>query len=158
MNKNLKKIIAREGLVILGIIGISCLIFLISDKYPLYKFDPNISSKITYLDNEETRVKFEDGTMIEFETKPSPQDIQEAYSKAVGSKPSTLTSEQFDKLKKSGFTSEQIVSFELKRQTEKRLKIKKDLSSLGFLILFLGYPIYLLIRFIIWAIKVLREK
>lgn len=32
------------------------------------------------------------------------------------------------------------------------------MGSVGIVILLIGYPVYLLIRFIFWAIKTLREK
>lgn len=34
----------------------------------------------------------------------------------------------------------------------------ESIGGFGFGLLVLGYPIYLLIRFILWAIKILREK
>ena len=37
-------------------------------------------------------------------------------------------------------------------------EIGQKIVTFVFILLFLGYPIYLLIRFIIWAIKVLKEK
>ena len=38
-----------------------------------------------------------------------------------------------------------------------RHKLKERLSSLGWIILVFGYPIYLLIRFVTWAIKVMKH-
>jgi len=35
---------------------------------------------------------------------------------------------------------------------------KYDYGGLGTALVYIGYPIYLLIRFIIWAIKTLKEK
>jgi len=35
---------------------------------------------------------------------------------------------------------------------------KPDLSNIGIFLFLLGYPAYLLVRFIIWAIKTLKSK
>ena len=35
---------------------------------------------------------------------------------------------------------------------------KADVSNLGHVIFWIGYPVYLLVRFIIWAVKTLMDK
>ena len=44
-------------------------------------------------------------------------------------------------------------------ELDRRIDLKRSrIASFGIVVLFLFYPIYLLIRFILWAIKTLKEK
>lgn len=51
-----------------------------------------------------------------------------------------------------------IVGFYIKEEWADIPYIFTVLYNLGNILLYLGYPIYLLIRFVIWAIKMLKEK
>lgn len=44
------------------------------------------------------------------------------------------------------------------KDIEEIYRTKNNTENISFNILFLGYPLYLLMRFIIWAIKTLRKK
>lgn len=120
MNDKTKRVIAREGLIILGIIGIGILIIFLSSIYP-----------------------------------PSPVPIKTDIETG---RPSTLTPKQFEKAKQEGFVVDKIVSFEQRRLKENCDKARGNLSLIGFLVLVAGYPLYLLIRFIIWATRALKHK
>ena len=111
MNKTAKRIIAREGLIVIGLITVSLLIMGISFIYPPYpKTNTSQTKKIT--------------------------EKNIVWDKPIAS--TGFDAIRFDKVKR------------IERQRE-NIKIG------GIIILYL-YPIYLLIRFIIWAVKTLREK
>jgi len=58
-----------------------------------------------------------------------------------------------------GFFIEKIAPSPMRLDTlEKIIVLKDNLMVFGFAIVYLGYPIYLLIRLIFWAIKTLRKK
>jgi hypothetical protein len=123
--KHLKKIIAREGLIILGIIAVGLLVITTVGLY-------NKPSSIT--DKQEKNQNF-----------------------------TSLTKEQFQKGREAGYTVEQIADFEKIRkgkseilEIEKTGKREARIENIGLFILFLGYPAYLLFRFVIWAIRTLR--
>lgn len=119
MKDKTKRIVARESLIILGIIGITILTIFSSSFLPY----PN----------------------------PIKTDIETG-------RPLTLTPKQFEKLKQAGFTVDKIVLFEQRRLTENCDKTRSNLSLIGFFVLVAGYPLYLLTRFILWAIKTLKQK
>ena len=115
---NIKKIIAREGLVILGIIGIA--IFIIITP-PLY-IKPKSTIEVA-------------------KQRPSLEQI-------LGDK----KSDKWEKYvvwdnDKETKTPEEIAN-------EKR----SNIELFGFQFLILAYPAYLLIRFIIWAVRTLKDK
>lgn len=120
MDNKIKKIIAREGLVILTVVALGGGLIFLSTRYPFYP--------------------------VAIRT-----DIKTG-------RPLTLTSKQFDKLQQEGFAVEKIASFEQRRLTENCDKTRNNLSLIGFLALVGGYPLYLLIRFILWASKTLKQK
>lgn len=108
MNSTIKKIIAREGLVIIGIVGLSYFFY-----SPLTNF--YVQPKMTIQ---------RDYHAEEIEKKPVPQ-----------------------------FTK--VCSDAEMENAEKR---ERFVRGIGLNILFFGYPIYLLVRFILWAIKTVRKK
>ena len=122
MNPKIKKIIAREGLIILGIILIGILIISTSWVYlPYYKRPPTdlLADKPT----------------------------KDYYAEEIAGKKPSL-----DEIFKP--TPEEAIT-ELNRRVDAR---RSDASLIGFLFILFGYPIYLLIRFIIWSIKTLKGK
>ena len=118
--KKVKEIIAREGLTIIGIIGIS---FIIMTTPQLYiKAKP---IRIEQATDKETPIDLlTEMRTIDTETLLSGTGARAIYRITEWNK--------------------------AKDRTEK-------VRSLGFIILFFGYPVYLLVRFIIWALRTLRE-
>ena len=101
---NVKKLIAREGLIILIFLAIIVTSLSINDKF--------VSS--------------------------------------MAWKP--LTEEQYNKAISAGYTPDQIIEFEKRRKSERVADIKDSIDVFVFLL----YPFYLLIRFIVWAIRTLK--
>jgi len=106
--KKIKRIIARDGLIIIAIIAIGFIYILYIPRliYPR----PIGGGRDYYAE--------------EIEHKPSPQ-----YTR--------ITSTE-----------------ELNKVDAKQERVR----TMGMFLIILGYPIYLLIRFIIWAIKTLKQK
>jgi len=113
--KTIKQIVAREGLIVLGMILLAFSIFFISSSFP-----------------------------------------KMAYEKT----PSFLTPQEFKEARDAGLTAEEIFrQYHERKQSEPKAKKTRFLIRFyGFILIFCAYPFYLLIRFIIWAIKTLREK
>ncbi len=114
---NAKRIIAREGLIILGIIGVG---FLVVNMAGLFYTEP-IPIRIEKATDQETPIDL----LAEKRITYSDTGERKIY--------------RLSEIEKVGEKQEQV-------------------SRTGFLIIFLGYPFYLLTRFIIWAIKTLKEK
>lgn len=113
---NIKKIIAREGLILLGIIGIGYIIMATPELY----------------------------------IKPKPIRIEQAKNKET---PIDLLIEKRITYLDTGERHIYRLS-----EVEKSGNKQKAVKNIGFDILIFGYPVYLLIRFIIWAIKTLKHK
>ena len=116
---NIKKVIAREGLVLLGIIALSIVV--------LWGAGQINKSTFRLLGSWEE----------------SPVGETEAINKMRGS------SKKYPQY--SYQTNMEIAKIN-------RREIKGKLFSLGWFILVFGYPIYLLSRFVTWAIKVIRRS
>ena len=113
MNDKLRRAIAREGLVLLCIIGIGCLIITSS-----------------------------------FCIKPKPIRIEKIYEKK---QPIDLFTEmRFEKK-----TAREIYTI---LEYEKIVNKKATVKSIGLGIIVFGFPIYLMGKFVIWAIEILRQK
>ena len=115
-SKRVKSLIAREGLILLGIIGVGCLVINTAGLY----------------------------------TKPRPIRIEKATSKE---KPIDLLTEKRITYLDTGERRIFRLS-EVERAGERQARVE----GIGLFILLLGYPVYLLIRFILWAIRTLKEK
>lgn len=154
--KALKKIIAKHGLIIVGI----CLLSFVFIKIRYVSFDlpfhevnyavvPEHSFS-KFVDKENGKelpvVDFKNGMSIVFNQKPSEQEIEAAYTK----KDKVLGSRIFwddDTFLKIGFVSLNV----------KFGNLAFDFDILGRWLLLLGYPFYWLIRFVIWAVKTLKK-
>ena len=158
MNANIKKIIAREGLVILSI--------------PLLMFMTSlIPEQITIKDKKNTPKESESTFEI---TTQGILSIDRIYTILVDKnkeKASLSTAEELPKgfvLEKdnnSEYDKNGIKWYKLKNSIEKTDNVIKEVDSfvelkshLFLFFLFSAYPLYLLIRFIIWAIRTLKEK
>lgn len=113
---SIKKIIAREGLVLLGIIGIGYIIMTTPDLY--------IKSR---------PIRIEQAT-----NKETPIDL--------------LTERRITYLDTGERKIYRLSEINKARDRQERVR------NIGFVILLFGYPVYLLVRFIIWAIRTLRQK
>lgn len=114
--KIVKKIIAREGLILLGIVGVGCIVLVTSGLY----------------------------------TNPRPIRIEKATDKET---PTDLLTEKRLTYLDTGERKIYRLS-EITNAAQRQARVE----NVGFSILWLGYPIYLLIRFIIWAVKTLRKQ
>lgn len=114
--KKLEKTIAREGLIIIGIIGIG---FIIMTTPQLY-------------------------------IKARPIRIEQVINKEM---PIDLLTEKRVTYLDTGERKIYRLS-EVNKAGDRQEKVR----SIGFFILLLGYPVYLLVRFIVWAIRTLKEK
>lgn len=182
----IKKIIAREGLVIMGIIVIGCFILLISSVYPpipkpkiIYieqkeNIDQDLSKDALFLSEDELMsvqglAQSEQDAiakMVEFRKKYPEYDDLDNISLAekltkkypeyqnVYKNIKSIYEKMKDKTDEFNFaTAKPSVLLSKKSDIyEKRGKI----SSIGFYFLLFTYPLYLIIRFIIWATKTLK--
>jgi len=119
--KNIKRIIAKEGLIILGIIGVGCIL---------------ITTPELYIKPKPIR-----------ETKNLEQG--QIYTTEKNAKPWEIWQEEKVKPEHKIFRLSEV---------EKACERQEKIRFIGFIILLFGYPAYLLVRFIIWAIKTLKEK
>lgn len=124
MTPKLKKIIARDGLVILGILGIGMILFLLGNITK-----PNNIISIRYKTNFGT-------WEIEANRQPTLQEAKVALSEKIGKSVSDIN----------------IID------SKEIYKYSDYLVFIGIFLMSCGYLLYLLIRFIIWAINTLKEK
>lgn len=142
--KKIERIIAREGLILLGIIAIgTSFIYLanvIRNKQllPVYllEFDNGKKYKAVLNPNEDYRIVATDKELNELA-----ENIKKRENLPLDLK---LKSFKLISGKRTDFI-----------WIEQRVE---NFRKLGVIILFLTYPLYLLICFFIWAVKVLREK
>jgi len=174
MTPKIKKIIAREGFVILGIIVVSCLIFLLSSIYPPVPKQSNIYDGLTSteksalkeltelreqfpeyddLDNltlaEKLAKKFSEYKQVYVSMKSI--NIKNKEKKVFDISTAKMAT---DSLGKRHLITPLIPKAELERRQV--TKIRGTLFNTGFLCLIYGYPAYLLISFIVWMIKTIR--
>jgi hypothetical protein len=139
---NIKKIIAREGLVII----LFALLAFISFLIPSYLTTKDLKTPIDLLTQKKYEITVESGKIYTvILNKKNVKDVDEYV----------------------GVTKEAAKRGLLKSPkdfSETALIIVKEAVPLGnfknglFLGALLGYPLYLLIRFILWAIKTLKER
>jgi len=144
---NVKKVVAREGLIILGIIFVAiCLINMPKmaiprNAKPEYK---NTAQKIQSFTLNPRYEKLEEKNKA----------LLELYKRYLerGYDPDKTSFEWLNK-----WLDGQGRLFPLEMYNFNAIE-KNPINDLGWSLLILGYPIYLLISFIIWAIKTLRKK
>lgn len=114
-----KKVIAREGLIIIGFIVLAVIAMKIGNT----------------------------------------MHIDWSKYRNSGLRPPTLSQEHYQDAVNGGFSHKDIVRLEQRRYKEQHPVIARfQNQDVTFFIIFFGYPVYLLIRFIIWAIKILKER
>ena len=146
---NIKKIIAREGLILLGVLLVACVIFFISSIYPPHFKLVKTTSKEAY-----TREQFDvlnHGGLTN-------EQIVKLWK---GQYPADITKKIENK---EALTDEDVAAIdridearaELDRRTEEK---RGSIRWNGLLVLFIAYVFYLIpIRFSIWAIRTLKQK
>ena len=143
MKSKIKKIIAREGLIIVSF-GLLGLIYCLIPDYITVK--SSMASSIDPLTQSKYEIETESGTrytVIFNKGRLNEKEIDEFVD---------LTKER---AKAKGVSSASV--------EELGTIIKKEISSAKIkdkllLVVLLGYPIYLLIRFVLWAIRTVRQK
>lgn len=156
MTDKTKKIIAREGLVIVGVILLSCVVFLSNLIYKKLVIVPMISYKVENLDNGKRLFKFVDGTELTLGAggEPSLREIESAYVVMTSASPSASPHWNSEQAKKAGWAKKDIEILERRRFLE---TLGNILWVSGFYIILFGYPVCIFTRFIIWAVKMLRK-
>jgi len=149
MTDKTKKIIAREGLVIVGIILLGiCLLN-----------TPNVSfSKLDVKkEYKETVLKIRDFTKSSRYAKLGEKDkaLLELYRRYLerGIPPDKIS---FDWLNK--WLDGEGHLFPLEMYNFNKVIEENRIHTLGLIILVFGYPFYWIIRFIIWAVKTLKDR
>jgi hypothetical protein len=203
MKTKIKKIVAREGLIIVSIIFVASICLMLDslqskkfnisghrwlntkkvEQYNLFKPDKNqkpegfdLSTAIP-VDSSLTRDEYQtlakqqllnnngfdnfEGAFISFEY------LEKRFNQATGEKVDTYYSER-DKLKEemknwsgkrlAAMADISLAHFNDSIEKISYLKRRFDFSAVAVFFFVFAYPAYLLIQFIIWAIKTLREK
>lgn len=143
MELSTKKIIAREGLVIISILSILLILFGVSQWLGRKSAELQDFGKVYELTDPITQLKFQVPAkskehlaerIQEFEKIANPKGIPEYVEKKYGNEINIINQKKYYLERKS--ISEQLL----------------------FWLFMFGYPFYLLIRFIFWAISILRLK
>jgi len=141
---NIKKIIAREGLIILSCTMLTLILFYFDTFIPNTKlpYQYSISTgghKYKLLGDKLSLGDFSDSDKGEF------------FQSLVKRFPSDFNATDLSVIKFNGYPSD------LKIEYQGKQDIKETFFNIALCSLFV-YPIYLLFRFIVWAIKTLRSK
>ena len=152
MNKKIKRIIAREGLILLSLFVASAIAFAgyvwqsthVSShiKWPEKGLNTFLS-KTRIIDD--LNVICPDGKKIKFESKPSPSDMFEACQSSEARHLSKIPDAAL---------------LDLANIPWKNRPISQRINFLviAFFLLLGAYPLYLLVRFIRWAIRTLTRE
>ncbi|MBU4346248.1 MAG: hypothetical protein KKH29_02850 [Candidatus Omnitrophica bacterium] len=154
MNKNIKKIIAREGIILLGI-AILYYLFLLFLGSTITSVTPKY--KITFIDGQTHTIEIT--PKFDF-SKEGEDSYPKKYIKEWHYPLQKNILDSVEKLIERENIKSEVEKIEL--INSKKLNISYLLFSFHSLKLFFQivilYSVYLFIRFIIWAIKILREK
>ena len=163
---NVKRVIAREGLVVIGFVVLSAVLIFISDHFPPLpkeahgKYLVSTEGDHHYLvpaENPANKNKNEiasESTKTEIELAKEELSKRE-FAKQELAKKKALTYEEFLKLRREGHSIEALVDT---IDVTQLVRVQNRIRNFGFFLLFAGYPFYLLIRFIFWAIGTLKQK
>ncbi|MFZ5908295.1 MAG: hypothetical protein ACOYVJ_13005 [Nitrospirota bacterium] len=150
-----RKIIAREGLIIISLIFISAVFFYLDHwqstniskiREPSLKEFRSFWSKVKKID--EKKVVCPKGFIINFESKPTEEDIFEACAIAGGGE-----AIDFNKI-----PDKQLFDIANIPMKERPFMQRLDFLSLGLIFPIFIYLFFWLVRFVFWAIKTLKEK
>jgi hypothetical protein len=147
-SKRIKRILAREALVILGVLVVSGILLWVHDLIP-------------YNDSESSYMYFcsTGGKKYAVELKDdmhlfSEKEGQKIFSALSGKYPKDFPPDKYGRYRlPRGFRIDYAkVKFSLPG------RIKNAAFNLSLLLLFIAYPVYLIFRFIGWAIRLLIEE
>lgn len=159
----IKRIIAREGLVILGILAISSALIwgpdYIIPSRPSYDLLPTLNNLNTAPKDMSDAI----GKIMELREKyPQYDDLtnMELVSKIAKKYPAWQNVDTvMQRINEDSQKKPVSFNFATAKPVKiNRLKLSKQISTVGDKILIFTYPFYLLIRFIFWAINTLRKK
>lgn len=143
--KKFKRVIAREGLVILGCLGLSAILFfsggLMHYESPSYMYSFSTGGHIYELD------------FSKYDPEPSAADKITMFEAAKKFYPA-----DFKQYGNVGFIPDDLKVTYLGARVTLRDHVRNLFNNLAILSLFFVYPLYLIGRFIIWAIKTLKAK
>jgi hypothetical protein len=164
---NIKKLVAREGLIILSFLGISLLIILTPDLYIKPKpiglapgvTQAEIKSIDTLMELRKEYPQYNDLDNLNLAQKiaskyPEYEAVHKDFleiSERNKDKPNVFDISTAKPVQSTGETYRLDEIIKAGQQQEK-------VRTVGFYFLILGYPVYLLVRFIVWAIRTLREE
>jgi len=198
MTNQFKRIIAREGLVLLGIVGIGCVIMMTPETYikpkPIMASQTELlvirnyasslqgderqsfidkfnsikddDSKISILASRISQLTMEAIPLKPWEKYQALAEVQkfrEKYPEYNDIDDLTLVTKLARKYPQYNDLLEKVKSMQNKEvyhlseatnATEQQNKVR----NIGLIIFLLGYPVYLLVKFIIWAVKTLKSK
>ncbi|MFH1309070.1 MAG: hypothetical protein ABIH85_00130 [Candidatus Omnitrophota bacterium] len=155
MNKNIKKIVAREGLTILTLVLAGTLFWglgLFFYHNPILPFQKKITKY---------EVELDDGRKFEFEadTQPSNDEIAQYINQQQGQHQpdlSKLSDQELLSLEQQ--QGGQGTSFRSPESAPLQQPFATALLIIAGIIFIAVYPLILIFRFVIWAIKTLKEK
>ena len=154
----IKRLIAREGLIVLGIITSSILLIFASSQV-------NRRLRVLPLDNWTTAPEDESEAISkirELRSRYPEYDDQtnlELSERMARKYPEWQGVHQvMQRINEESIRKKHKYNYALSRPRKiTRQEFSERLSVLGFQVLYFGYPIYLLVRFVVWAIAVLRQ-
>jgi len=129
----IKKIIAKEGLILSGIVIFGLLLIFISFRFPALS-----GQEIARAGNFEIKIEQLMGRIAQANNKPEAADEFNKY---------------FQKWKSDNFND--ILQYKHVRFIQ---KVRKSINLFGKVFILFGYPVFLIIRFIFWAIRTLKQK
>ena len=143
---NIKKLIAREGLIIFGCITLAAFLFFLNILIP----EPELPHHyLITTGGHEYKVHtqyYMDTNHSDLSAPAWSSDELEIFRSIKKDKPADFKDSNLD-----------VIPLDLKFEYQGKNDIKNIISTIGILSLF-TYPIYLLIRFIIWAIRTLKQR
>lgn len=145
MNPKIKKLIAREGLVILGVIALGFIWKVIPYEKPSYlyycSFDGSPNWKVYKIETNHYYSTWDNNDKLVLL-----KEISKKYPKDIEQEGDWITIPENIKVERSE------AKYTLKG------RIKNGLSTFALFVFILSYPAYLVIRFIIWAVRAIKEE
>lgn len=177
LKKSIKRIVAKEGLIIVVIVSIGMALFLLGEKIkftkpvpftPLYDTTEGLTKedvlKCDMLRDDEKEYLLHIVNFGNYRVKSMHKRITDSEIKKELSIAKLIGAPELDWdviLAKINVCSDIAAQRQYEKNCEKYLGISLLLArirQLGLFLIWLGYPIHLLIRFILWAVRTLREK
>lgn len=148
---NVRKIIAREGLIILAILFLSGVLLVIANSLP----HDETSYKYKVLTNNH-HYEMETSAFI---SGINNHEDQNFIMRSITEKhPNDFSQDEIEAISKSSFVPDDFKIEYIGPQYSFRTKCKSFINMAGLFVLILLYPGYLIVSFISWSIKTLRTK